>query len=173
METLTWATQQEDEMTAEEDTPRVFSPGHFLPARHPRLSWCLLCVSAVRIVNSTYVRATPSQLTPLCWWKLPLPDRQRSRAAEKSLVAAVLTWATAKVLMDGSTITEERARDCHESRVTRRESGGQSGTRSFHLGHKARGVPPDAPKRQPQGTLLSVPIPLSILPFYKLLRVFF
>lgn len=36
-------------------------------------------------------------------------------------------WATSKFLMDGSTITEERARGCHESRVTRRGSrDGQS-----------------------------------------------
>lgn len=41
-------------------------------------------------------------------------------------MAAVLTCAMSKFLMDGSTITAERARDCHESRETGRERRGLS-----------------------------------------------
>ena len=59
-------------------------------------------------------------------WTFPLPHKQRSRAAEKFPMAAVLMWATSKFLMDGSTITEEGARDCHESRATGRERRGLS-----------------------------------------------
>jgi hypothetical protein len=44
---------------------------------------------------------------------------------EKLLVAAVLMWATSKCLMDGSTITEDRARVCQESEVTERQNRGQ------------------------------------------------
>lgn len=88
-----------------------------------------------------------------------LPNKQKSRATEKSLVAAVLIWATSKFLMDGSRTTDEGARDCHASRAARRESGGQSVAHTYHSGHEEdRGGPPDAPKGQPQGTLLVVSI---------------
>lgn len=60
----------------------------------------------------------------------------------------MLTWATSKFLIDGSTIAEERARGCHESKVTRRGSrDGQSCT-VF-----------------PWGTLLVVAISFSTSPF--------
>ena len=58
-------------------------------------------------------------------WRPPLPNKQRSRAAEKSLIAAMLMWATSKFLMDGSRTTDERARVCHESRAPSGEHRGQ------------------------------------------------
>ena len=56
---------------------------------------------------------------------IPLPCKQKSWTMEKLLVAAVLTWATSKCLMDGSTTTEDRARVCQESEATERQKRGQ------------------------------------------------
>ena len=93
-------------------------------------------------------------------WTLPLPHKQRSRAAEKFPMAAVLMWATSKFLMDGSMIAEERARDCHESRVTGRERRGPLVGCHMMLPEGAQGFL--------QGSPFSCdPTSLPISPFYN------
>lgn len=59
---------------------------------------------------------------PYPLWGIPLPCKQKSWAREKFLVAEMLMWATSKCLMDGSIITEDRARVCQESKATERQN---------------------------------------------------